>query len=203
MFKEKLHKNLYIALKEHKLETPTPLQAQCLSKINSGSDVVIAAPPASGKSTLVTIASIQKLQRAIDDVPRVLILAGNNEKGKALVEQFELLSQHTDLRINSAFEDGDIDDQNAEIYEGTDILIGTAKRLLDLYFASSINLNKLKLFVIDDAELNIKNSWQGQVDRLSASLPKCQHIVLTNQLTEKVEKLIHKFIASPQIVEME
>lgn len=203
MFKEKLHKKLFTALEENKFEAPTPLQAQGLSKINSGSDIIFIAPPSSGKSTLITIASIQKLQRAVEDVPRVLILAGNNEKGKAMLHQLELLARETDLRIHGAFEDGNIVEQNIEIHEGTDILIGTPKRLLDLYFASSINLNKLKMFVIDDAELMIKNSWQGHIDRLAASLPKCQHLIITNELTEKVEKLIHKFMVAPSIIEIE
>jgi ATP-dependent RNA helicase RhlE len=203
MFKEKLNKRFYATLAEHKLETPTPLQAQGLSKINSGTDIVFVAPDGSGKSTLASIASIHKLQRAVDDVPKVLILVGKNESGKIMVEQIKLLCRWTDLRVNAAFEDGKIDDQNAEIYEGTDILIGTPKRLLDLYFASSINLNKLKLFVMDDPELMIKNSWQGQVDRLTSSLPKCQHLIFTTELNEKVEKLIHKFVVAPQIIEVE
>jgi ATP-dependent RNA helicase RhlE len=203
MFKEKLHKKLYAALEEHKFETPTPLQAQSLSKINSGADVIVVSPEASGKSTLITIASVQKLQRAIEDAPKVLILVGNSEKGTAMQEQFNLFAKHTDLRIRSAFEDGDLDEQSIEIYEGTDILIGTAKRILDLYFSRSLNLNKIKLFVIDDAELMIKNSWQGQIDRLALSLPKCQHLVFAHEMTDKIEKLIHKFIVSPHVIELE
>ena len=203
MFKEKLHKKLYSALEEYKFESPTPLQAQCISKINSGSDLIGIAPDGSGKSTLIVIAALQKLQQVVDDAPKVLIVAGSPDKGRLMQEQFEQFTKETDLRINTAFEDGNIIDQNTRIYEGTDILIGTTKRLLDLYFASSLNLKKIKLFAIDDAELIIKSSWQGQMDRLAASLPKCQHLVFTTDLTEKVEKLIHKFIVAPHIVEIE
>lgn len=203
MFKEKLHKRFYSTLVENKLENPTPLQEQGLTKINSGGDVIFIAPEGSGKSTLVAIAAIHKLQHALDDVPKILIFAGSNESGKALIEQFRMLTHGTNLRVNAAFEDGKIDAQNAEIYEGTDILIGTPKRLLDLYFASSINLNKLKLFIMDDPEFMIKNSWQGHVDRLTSSLPKCQHLIFTTELNEKVEKLIHKFVVAPTIIEIE
>jgi len=202
MFREKLYKKLATALEEVNIETPTPLQARCLSKINAGSDVIGIGPAGSGKSTLITITAIQKLQRAIEDMPKVLILVGNSESGNAMKEQFRQFAKNTDLRITTAFEDGDINDQNAEIYDGTDILIGTAKRILDLYFANGLNLNKIKLFVIDDAELMIKNSWQGQIDRLALSLPKCQHLVFTTGLTDKIEKLISKFIIAPFVVEV-
>lgn len=171
--------------------------------MNSGSDLIGIAPDGAGKSTLLAIATLQKLNRAIGDTPRALILCGNPEKGRFLEEQFRLFSSNTDLRINTAFEDGDMDDQNIAIYEGTDILLGTAKRILDLYFANCLNLSKLNLFVMDDPELSIKNSWQGQVDRLLISLPKCQHVVFTADLNEKVEKLIFKFMVAPNIVEIE
>lgn len=202
MFKEKLNKKLALALEEEKLETPTPLQSQCLSKINGGSDVIAIGPEGSGKSTLAVITSIQKLQRAIDDMPKVLILVGSEESGLEMKERFKRLGYNTDLRIKCAFENGDIDAQSIEIYEGTDVLIGTAKRLLEIYFKRSLNLNKIKLFIIDDAELMIKNSWQGQIDRLALSLPKCQHLVFTNELTDKIEKLISKFIIAPHTVDV-
>ena len=95
-----------------------------------------------------------------------------------------------------------LDSQIEAIYKGTDIVIGTPKRLLDIYFRNNFNLNKIKLFAIDDAEMMIKNAWQGQIDRLGLSLPKCQHLVFTNQLTDRVEKLIEKFIVSPFIIEV-
>jgi len=119
-----------------------------------------------------------------------------------MMEQFDLFATDTGLRINSAFEDGNIDEQSIKIYEGTDVLIGTAKRMLDIYFSRSLNLNKIKLFVIDDPEWVIKNSWQGQIDRLALSLPKCQHLVFTKEMNEKIEKLISKFIVAPKWIDL-
>jgi superfamily II DNA/RNA helicase len=202
MFKEKLYKKLAAAIEEFKFDTPTPLQEKCLSKINAGSDVIAIGPLGSGKSTLITISVIQKLQRAMEDTPRALILVGDKENGIIMRDQLNLLSKNTDLRTNCAFEDENIDRQSIEIYEGTDILIGTAKRILDLYFLRNLNLNKIKLFVIDDAEMMIKNGWHGQIDRLALSLPKCQHLVFTTELTEKIEKLIQKFIIAPHKIEV-
>lgn len=202
MFKEKLIKKLVQALEEYKFAEPTPFQAKALSTINSGVDVIGIAPEGSGKSTLITIAAIQKLQRPIEDAPKVLIIVGNKEKGLIMEEQFDLFGRETGLRVNTAYEEGDIDEQSIDIYDGTDILIGTAKRVLDIYFTRSLNIKMIKLFVIDDPEMIIKNSWQGQIDRLALSLPKCQHLVFTTEMTEKIEKLISKFIIAPKVIEL-
>jgi ATP-dependent RNA helicase RhlE len=48
----------------------------------------------------------------------------------------------------------------------------------------------------------IKIAAQGHIDRLALSLPKCQHLIFTDNYNEKVEKLIHKFIVAPQIIEV-
>jgi ATP-dependent RNA helicase RhlE len=202
MFKEKLNKKLATALEQNGISTANELQLKSLAKINAGFDVIGVGPDGIGKTTLITIATIQKLQEAFEDPPRALILVANKEKALALHEQFNLYIAETDLRIISVFEEGKIDAQTVEIYRGCDIVIGTAKRIMEIYFKRTLNINKIKLFVIDDAESIIANAWHGQVDRLGESLPKCQHLVFTKQYTAKIEKLIHKFIVAPHIFEI-
>lgn len=203
MFKEKLNKKLNAALLTIGIEEPKELQLKCLPKINSGADVIAVGPDGVGKTTMAVISSLHKIPYAFETPPRVLILVASKEKGLAMQEQFKALTKDSDLRILSIFEEGKMEVQAGDIYEGTDILIGTAKRIMDIYFKQTLNLNKIKLFIIDDAEEMIKNQWQGQVDRLALSLPKCQHLVFANEFTEKVEKLISKFIVNPHIIEVE
>ncbi|MBA2612526.1 MAG: DEAD/DEAH box helicase [Bacteroidetes bacterium] len=202
MFKEKLHKKLATALLINGFETPKELQLKCLPKINGGFDVIAIGPVNTGKTTTIVISAIQKLQTAFEDPPRALILVSNKEKALAMLEQFKLLTKETDLRVLAIFEEGKIDEQTVDIYAGVDVVIGTANRIMDIYFKRTLNLNKIKLFAIDDAETMIENRWQGQIDRLALSLPKCQHLIFTNGLTEKIEKLVSKFIVSPQIIEV-
>lgn len=203
MFKEKLNKKLATAITEHGFEVPKPLQLKSIPKINGGSDLIGIGPKGCGKSSTIIISAIQKLVSAFEDAPRALIIVSDELKALEMKEQFKLFSYNTDLRSEVAFEGGKIDAQTEAIYFGTDVVIGTAKRVLEIYFRKNFNLNKIKLFVIDDAEMIIKNGLQGQIDRLALSLPKCQHLVFTNELTPKIEKLIEKFIIAPIIVEVE
>ncbi len=204
MFKEKLNKKLAASMEEYGFTEPTPIQAQCLTKITGGFDVIGIGPDNAGKSSLIVMGTIQKLQRAVEKTPRALILVSSKEKAIAMEEQFNALTKYTDLRVHLLYEGGNIDQQSIDIYDdGSDIVIGTAKRTLEVYFLRNLNLNKIKLFVIDDAEMIIKNFLQGQIDRLALSLPKCQHLVFTNELSPKIEKLIEKFIIAPHIVEVE
>ncbi|MDP3556815.1 MAG: DEAD/DEAH box helicase [Bacteroidota bacterium] len=202
MFKEKFHKKLAANLLLNGYEEPTELQSKAITKINGGFDVIGVGPANIGKTTLIAMMTVQKLQRAIEDAPRALILVSDMEKAIALKEQFLLFTKDTDLRTYCVYEEGKINKEAEEIYVGTDILIGTPKRILDLYFIRNLNLNKIKLFAIDDAEMMLKIAAQGHIDRLALSLPKCQHLVFTDGLNEKIEKLIHKFIIAPHIIEV-
>jgi ATP-dependent RNA helicase RhlE len=120
-----------------------------------------------------------------------------------LQEQFSILAANTTLRWTIAHDKGNIDLQKEEIYVGTDIVIGMPKRLQEIYFKNSLNMNKIKLFVIDDAEKMVAQGYQGPIDRLGESVTKCQHLVFTNDLNEKVERLTEKFMEKAIVVEVE
>lgn len=203
IFTEKLNKNLAKSLQENQFAEPLPLQATAIRKINSGSDVIVEAPAGSGRSTTIVISTLHKLQASFEDAPRALIIVAGKEEAIAMKEQFSLLGAYTDLRVHAAHEGEKIDKLAESIYFGSDVVIGTPGRVLELYFKKNLNINKIKLFAIDDAEMMIKNANQGQIDRLALSLPKCQHLVFTSDHSAKVERLIEKFIIAPQIVSVE
>lgn len=203
LFNDKLYKPLSLALAEHGFTAPTPLQEQCLSKINAGQDVIGIGPERAGKSTLIAISTIQKLKEAFEDAPRAFILAANAEKVLTLKTQFELLSPQTNLRVRCAYDGGKITPQGEDIYMGADVVIGTPKQSFELYLKQYLNLNQLKLFVIDDAELMIKYAYQSQIDRLIMSLPKCQHLVFTTDYTPKIERLVEKCMVAPLLMEVQ
>ena len=152
MFKEKLNKKLALVLALNGIETPKELQLKSLAKINGGFDVIGIGPLNSGKTTTIIISAIQKLQCAVETAPRALIVVSDKQKAIAMQDQFKLLTEETDLRCVCVFEEGKIEKQAEEVQKGTDILIGTPKRLMEHYFLWNLNLNKIKLFVIDDAE---------------------------------------------------
>lgn len=200
---EKLHKPLAEALLENGYAEPKPLLLKAIPKINAGGDIYAIGAENSGKTSIAVVAAIQKLKEAFEDAPRALIIVSSKEKALAMKEQFNLLAKKTNLRVVPVFEDAPIHKQFDDIYVGVDVVIGTAKRVMEIYFKQGLNINKLKLFVIDDAEMIIKQGLQGQIDRLIQSLPKCQHMVLMEELNPKIERLTEKFIKSPAIIEAE
>jgi ATP-dependent RNA helicase RhlE len=198
---KKMSKHLANALTENNILEPTVLQQKIISKINSGADLIIESEDNSGKTTALVLTTIHKLKEPFEDAARALIIVPSIDHAIEMENQFKLLSVGTKLRIHTAHEGGKIDKQNEEIYIGADVVIGTPKRIMEIYFRKNINITKVKLFAIDDTELVVKNLHQGYIHRLADSLPKCQHLIFTNAYSERIEAMIEKFMIAPQFIE--
>jgi ATP-dependent RNA helicase RhlE len=198
---KKMSKHLANALTENNILEPTVLQQKIISKINSGADLIIESEDHSGKTTALVLTTIHKLKEPFEDAARALIIVPSIDHAIEMENQFKLLSVGTKLRIHTAHEGGKIDKQNEDLYIGADVVIGTPKRIMEIYFRKNINITKVKLFAIDDTELVVKNLHQGYIHRLADSLPKCQHLIFTNAYSERIEAMIEKFMVAPQFIE--
>lgn len=200
--KLKLSKQLLTSLQEAGLSEALPLQTKVIPRINGGQDVVCIAPEGSGKSSCIVLSVINRLKFAFEEVPRALILVSDRDRATLLLEKFEEFNSKSGLRIISVYAGAGIDGQRETISEGIDIVIGTPDRVLALYLKSGLNINKLQQFILDDAELIVKQGLQTQVHQITLSLPKCQHLVFTEVYHEKLERMI-SYIENPVMVEFE
>jgi superfamily II DNA/RNA helicase len=117
--------------------------------------------------------------------------------------EFERLGEYTDLRIQTACDDEKINDQKDKIYMGSDVVIGTAKRLNQVYTLYALNLGVVKIFAIDNAEHVIRSINYAQIDRLSESMPKAQRVVFSTHLNEWIERFSNTFMNVQDIIEIE
>ncbi|MBN1113289.1 MAG: DEAD/DEAH box helicase [Bacteroidales bacterium] len=203
MFLKKLDEHLLQAINEAGLEKAYELQKKSISKIKSGADFVCVSDLGTGKSTAITIGVIQQLKAELNDVPRAVIVVPEKEDAERLKEQFDILGKHTDLRVNCVLPVAPrkLNDQRDLIYYGTDVVIGTAKAINDLYSHSGINLNDLKMLIIDDAEIVMRQNVISQIDRLTETVLHVQIIQFANNLSERVYRYADLYQKDPEILE--
>ncbi|NMH86110.1 DEAD/DEAH box helicase [Flavivirga algicola] len=186
---------------EHKgFHEPLAFQKQILSKIKSGASLFAIAPKNSGKTTSIVISVIQRLKSAFEDAPRVLIFVKDKQAALELEQAFNVFKKGTDLRVYAAYEEHDIDIQREEIYLGTDIVIATPKRLNRIFFLNGINLNKLQMCIVEDAEFLIKGSHFAEVTRTPESIGKCQYLIFSTAFDKRFERWQESFMYNAQIV---
>lgn len=203
MINEKLDKQLLESLKENGFTESTELEQVCIPRIKSGRDLLCIAGKGSGKSTTLVVSVLQRLKAELEDNARAVIVVADKERALEMKNEFSRLGEYTDLRVHTACDDEKIDVQKDKIYMGTDVVIGTAKRLNQIYTLYALNLGAVKIFAIDDAELVIKNLNYLQLDRLARSLPKSQKVVFAETLTEWVDRFADEFMNNEEIIEIE
>ena len=177
------------------IQEPTEFQNKVIPKIKSGANVFGVAKEKEGKTTALIISTLQKLENKSEgDNPRAIIFVKDKESALALEEEFKRWIKYTDLRVYSVVEEHHIYNQKDLIYIGTDIVIATPKRLNKLYFQNGINLNQLKLIAIEDANFLNGNNLLTDINRISESLSKLQHVVFATHFDTKLNRMKELFM---------
>ena len=200
---KKINSNLQQALIELGLTEANPIQQDTFSTLKSGADCVIVSPSGSGKSTTIVLNVIQKLVAEGEESPRALIVVEDKAKVLAMEELFEQFGKYTNLRVYGVHDKGDLEYDKNYISTGIDVLIGTPNRLNDMFTTAGYNVNRLKLFILDDAEPILKLRHETKIMRISNSINKTQRIIFSEVLTERIEMLAEKMLTEPIWFELE
>jgi ATP-dependent RNA helicase RhlE len=200
---KKINEDLKQALIENGLTEANELQLESFSTIKSGADAVLIAPKGAGKSTTIIINVIQKLEKSIGESTRALILVENKERVLEMEEMFLKYGKYHDLSILGVHDKGDIDYDKNVISMGLDVLIGTPSRINEMFSSAGFNINTIKMFIVDDADILFKSRMDAVVLRLSNSIEKTQRLFFSDVLTERVEVLADKIMIEPVFFELE
>jgi ATP-dependent RNA helicase RhlE len=179
---KKINENLQENLIENGLTEANELQQETFSTLKSGADCLIIAPNGSGKTTTIVINVIQKLAGSIEESPRALIVVEDKVQVLEMVELFQRYGKNSGLEIFGVHDKGDTDYDKNYISTGIDVLIGTPGKLNDLFSTAGYNVNRLRMYIVDDADAILKMRHETKIMRISNSIAKTQRIIFTLSL---------------------
>ena len=200
---KKINEKLQQALIENGLTEANDMQQETFSTLKSGADCIVIAPKGSGKSTTIVINVIQQLVAEGEESPRALIIVEDKAKVLEMETLFENLGSETNLRVYGVHDKGDMEYDKNYISTGIDVLIGTPIKLNDMFTTAGYNVNRLKMFIIDDADTILKSRHETKIMRISNSIAKTQRIVFSDKFTERIEILADKMLLEPFLFEIE
>ena len=200
---KKINTNLQQALIENNLLEANEMQQETFSTIKSGKDAVIQSPERTGKTTTIVLNVIQRMEKTMGESTRALIIVENKEKVLEMEELFLKYGAYTDLSIFGVHDKGDTDYDKNIISMGLDILIGTPNKINHLFSSAGFNMNTVKMFIVDDADILFKSRLDAVILRLSSSVEKTQRIFFCSEITERVESLADNIMVEPLFFEME
>lgn len=185
----------YISAKE--------IQAKTMSRIIGGQDIIAIGPEGCGKTTTYVIGVLMKLKYSTDEAPKVLILVPDGERVEAVIAEFMLLSKNRNLRIIGLYGTGGMEEEINTLLDGIDIVVATPTRARAVYLKLGLNLNRLQILIVDDAEMIVKQGMQLPVAELARSAGKVQHLIFTTVVHDKLNLMIDQFMNFPTTIEVE
>lgn len=200
---KKINQLLQVALIDCGLTEANAMQKETFSTIKSGSDAIIISAPGSGKSTTIVINVIQQLVCEGEESPRALIIVEDKAKVLEMEELFEKFGRFTNLRVYGVHDKGDMEYDKNYISTGIDVLIGTPNKLSDMFTTAGYNVNRLRMFILDDADPILKLRHETKIMRISNSIAKTQRIIFTDQMTERIEILADKMLLEPYVFDFD
>lgn len=171
-----LSAELLDAVAEQGYTMPTPVQAQAIPEILKGRDVMAGAQTGTGKTAGFTLPLLHLLQQ--QQVPhrprpvRVLILTPTRELCLQVFESVQNYGRHLPFFAEAIFGGVSIKPQIQKLQRGTDIVVATPGRLLDLMQQQCVDLSQVQCLVLDEADRMLDMGFIRDIRRIIKALPQ-------------------------------
>lgn len=196
------------ALKEEGYENPTPIQQQAIPPLLEGKDLLGCAQTGTGKTAAFAIPIIQRLYNSREEdrkrkLTSTLILTPTRELAIQIGESFAAYGKYTGLKHTVIFGGVSQHNQTNALKYGIDIIIATPGRLLDLMNQGFVDLNHIKLFVLDEADRMLDMGFVHDVKKVLTKLPRQkQSLFFSATMPPAITKLADSILYQPVKVEV-
>lgn len=161
------------AIREMGYNNPSPIQEKAIPVILSNKDLIGCAQTGTGKTAAFAIPSIQKIAavKPSSGAPRVLVLTPTRELAIQIEENFKLYGKYLKTRQTLIFGGVSANMQISSLRKGTDIVIATPGRLLDLARQQEIKLSSVEILVLDEADTMLDMGFVNDIKKILSFLP--------------------------------
>jgi ATP-dependent RNA helicase DeaD len=180
-------------------ETPTPVQAKAIPVLLQGNrDVVALAQTGTGKTAAFGLPLIQLMDED-DNITRALVLAPTRELCMQIASDFENFSRSVKkLNIVAVYGGASIQDQIRKIKRGTQIIVATPGRLMDLLDRRVVNLGSVKYLVLDEADEMLNMGFKEDIDHILSHTPDEKNVWLFSAtMPAEVRRIAKTYMDDP------
>ena len=195
------------ALKDAGYTKPTPIQFMSIPHLLSGKDFLGVAQTGTGKTAAFALPLLQRLDEdaspASPRQPRALILAPTRELALQIHGELVLFGRHTKLVHACIFGGVGQNPQVKALARGIDVAVATPGRLLDLAGQRFLDLSKVSILVLDEADRLLDMGFVRDVRRIVAQTPRTrQSLLFSATMPEEVASLAREILENPVSVDV-
>ena len=194
------------AIEKQGYTEPTQVQAQAIPIILGGSDLLAGSQTGTGKTAGFTLPMLQRLMARGKNQSRsvrALILAPTRELAAQIGESVRTYGEFLPFKSSVVFGGVNINPQIRELRQGVDVLIATPGRLLDHVSQKTVDLSKVEILVLDEADQMLDMGFIHDIKKVLAILPReRQNLLFSATFSNEIKQLANGLLKSPKQIEV-
>ncbi len=195
-----ISKDIETILNKNGIKIPTPIQEECIEVIKSGKDIIAEADTGTGKTLGFLLPIFENINPLSKDT-QCLILTPTRELAIQIAKESDKLKEGKEINILAAYGGKDIASQLKKLKNNIHLIIATPGRLLDHLKRGSINLSKLKTFVLDEADQMLLMGFKNEVEDIKRYTSKKHQILcFSATMDSQVKKLAYRYMKDPIVI---
>lgn len=189
------------SLAENGFRRPTDIQFKAIPSILKGEDVLAIAQTGTGKTAAFAIPMLEMLLRGKDPAPnqvRSLVMVPTRELAIQIAEAFDMIGKYTGLHIVGLYGGVEQEAQIELIEEGIDVLIATPGRMFDLVHQKKLDLRKVEILVLDEADHMLDLGFIKDIQDVKRLLPrKHQTLFFSATINKEIKDIAYSLVTNP------
>ncbi len=202
-----LRPKLIARLAEQGITEPTPIQAQAIPHAMDGRDVMGLAQTGTGKTAAFGLPLVHMLTGDGSDRqtkrPSALILAPTRELANQIAESLRSFARASHLKVAVVVGGASLNRQAETLRRGTDILVATPGRLIDLLERKAVYLDHARFLVLDEADQMLDMGFIHALRKIAPLLPsERQTMLFSATMPKQMAELAERYLTDPIRVEV-
>jgi len=185
---------------------PTPIQAQSIPEILAGRDVIASAQTGTGKTAAFMLPMLERLStvtKGPKGAPRVLVLTPTRELAAQITDATRNYGKFLQVRSTVILGGTSYVPQFRDLGRSIDLVVGTPGRLIDHLERGSLDLSRLEVLILDEADRMLDMGFKADMEKITAAAPaKRQTLMFTATVDRTMENLARKLLNNPVRVEV-
>jgi ATP-dependent RNA helicase RhlE len=189
---------------------PTPIQQHAIPIVLAGSDLLAGAQTGTGKTAGFVLPLLERLCAAPPVAagssrksPRALILTPTRELAAQVDASVRTYGRHVRIASAAIFGGVGFGPQVSQLRRGVDIVVATPGRLLDHLDRGKLDLSRIEMFVLDEADRMLDMGFMPAIERVIAALPKRrQNLLFSATFSKEIKALAGGILNRPQTIEL-
>ena len=177
---------------------PTPIQIESIPEGIKGEDMFAQAQTGTGKTGAFGAIILSRIPSE-QKIPSSIILAPTRELATQVADEMNKLSLYSGHKCVAIYGGASIEGQISKLNKGADVIAGTPGRVKDMILRGNLNLSKISILVLDEADRMLDMGFIEDIEFILSSTPReRQTMLFSATLSENVKRLATDYMKKPK-----